>query len=171
MSERQLYGLRDTGVIEQLARGLFRRADATGDPDLLEVAARAPNATLCLGTALARHDLTDEIPTVIDVALPRTHRQPAVTAPVRWHRFDPDTFDVGRQPLAVGELSMGIYSPERSICDAFRLRHREGHEQAIDALKRWLRRRGSRPTALLRVARLLGPAAEAPIREALEILL
>lgn len=171
LSDRQLYGLREAGVIERLGRGLFRRADAPGDPDLLEVAARAPESTLCLGTALARHGLSDEIPQVIDVALPRARRQPAVAAPVRWHRFDTGTFDVGREPLAVGELSMGIYGAERSICDAFRLRHREGDEQAVEALKRWLRRRGSQPAALLRVARRLGPAAESPIRETLAILL
>lgn len=171
LSDRQLSGLRARGKIERLSRGLYRHADTTADPDLLEVAARAPLATLCLGTALARHDLTDEIPTVIDVALPRTQRQPVVTAPVRWHRFDPDAFDVGREPFAVDGLTMGLYSAERSICDSFRLRHREGSEQAIEALKRWLRRRGSQPSALLLVAKRFGPRAETPIREALEILL
>jgi hypothetical protein len=68
-------------------------------------------------------------------------------------------------------MTMGIYNAERSICDAFRLRHREGTEQATEALKRWLRRRGSQPASLLRVARKLGPRAETPIRHALEILL
>jgi predicted transcriptional regulator of viral defense system len=171
LSDRQLYALRDAGAIEQLGRGLFRRADSSGDPDLLEIAARSPESTLCLASALARHDLTDEIPSRINVALPRTRRQPSVRAPVRWHRFDPDSFDIGREPLDVGPLTMGIYDAERSICDAFRLRHREGSDQAVGALKRWLRRRGSQPAALLRVAHRLGPAAEAPMREALEILL
>jgi predicted transcriptional regulator of viral defense system len=171
LTDRQVYALRDRGEIELLSRGLYRRTDFTGDPDLLEVAARAPEATLCLGTALARHDLTDEIPARIDVALPRTRRQPEVAAPIRWHRFEPDTFDVGRRVIDVGGLTMGLYSAERSICDAFRLRHLEGSEQAIEALKRWLRRGGSQPSALLRVAKRFGPRAEAPIREALEILL
>jgi len=66
---------------------------------------------------------------------------------------------------------MGIYDAERSICDAFRLQHLEGPDQAIEALKRWLRRRGTQPGALLRVAQRLGPSAEAPLRKALEILL
>jgi predicted transcriptional regulator of viral defense system len=171
LSDRQLYALRDAGAIGQLGRGLFRRADSSGDPDLLEIAARAPEATLCLASALARHGLTDEIPARIDVALPRTRRQPTVHAPLRWHRFEAGTFDDGRDSLDVGALSIGIYSAERSICDAFRLRHLEGAEQAVDALKRWLRRRGSQPAALLRIAPSLGPPAEAPIREALDLLL
>jgi hypothetical protein len=171
LTDRQVYALRDGGKIELLSRGLYRRAAVLADPDLSQVAARAPEATLCLGTALARHDLSDEIPAQIDLALPRTRRRPSVRAPIRWHRFDPHTFDIGREPIAVGELSIGLYSPERSICDAFRLRHLEGTDQAIEALKRWLRRRGSQPSALLRVAKRFGPRAEAPIRAALEVLL
>lgn len=93
------------------------------------------------------------------------------TPPVRWHRFDHDTFDIGRELLDVGELRLGIYDAERTICDTFRLRHLEGAEQAIEALKRWLRRRGAQPSALLATAHQFGPRAEKPIREALEILL
>lgn len=171
VTDRRLYAARDSGEVELLGRGLYRRSGLTADHDLLEIAARAPEATLCLGTALAHHDLTAEIPSVIDVALPRARRHPVVNAPVRWHRFDPDTFDLGRDALAVGELSIGVYDAERTICDSFRLRHLEGNEQAIEALKRWLRRRGSQPSALLAMARSFGPRAEKPIRGALEILL
>lgn len=171
LTDRQLYGMRDRGEIEQLGRGLYRRSGVAADPDLLEIAHRAPEATLCLGTALARHGLSDEIPAVIDVALPRGRRLPKVVPPVRWHRFDPDTFEIGRDQFAVGELTIGIYNPERCICDAFRLRHIDGSEQAVEALKRWLRRRGSQPSTLLRMAQRFGPRAETPIRDALQILL
>lgn len=43
------------------------------------------------------------------------------------------------------ELSIGLYSPERTIVDAFRLRHELGADVANEALKRWLRRRAGRP--------------------------
>lgn len=171
LSDRRLYALRDRGEIEQLGRGLFCRAGSPGDPDLLEIAGRAPQATLCLGSALARHGLSDEIPAVIDVALPRGRRFPVIAAPTRWHRFDEDTFHVGRDTLPVGDLTIGIYGPERSICDAFRLRHLEGSDQAVEALKRWLPRRGSHASSLLRMARHFGPRAETPIRETLQVLL
>jgi hypothetical protein len=52
-----------------------RRGDADladlADLDLLLVAERAPLGTLCLTSALARHELTDEIPSACDIALPR----------------------------------------------------------------------------------------------------
>lgn len=173
LSDRRLYALRDAGLIEQLGRGLFQRADAAegADPDLIEIAHRAPQATLCLTTALARHALTDAIPAGIDVALPRGHRQPRTRAPVIWHAFAPDTFDVGRDQLRLtDQISIGLYSAERCIIDAFRLRHLEGSEAAVEALRRWLRRRGSQPANLLALARVF-PKAEPALRAALEILL
>ena len=63
LSHHRLYNQRDTGALEQVGRGLYRKADAElTDLDLLEVAKRAPEATICLLSALARHDLTDAIP-------------------------------------------------------------------------------------------------------------
>ncbi len=170
--ERELYWLRDKGFIESIARGMYRRHDL--DPaniDLVEVVLRAPAATLCLTTALARHQLTDAIPASIDVALPRGQRHPSTIAPVSWRSFDSATFEIGRdiEPLD-DDVGIGIYGPERSIIDAFRLRHLEGPELGNDALRRWLRRRGSSPARLLAMARRF-PRAERPLHAALEILL
>lgn len=173
LSDRRLYALRDSGFIDQLGRGLFRRADAAedADPDLLEIAYRAPRATLCLTTALARHGLTDAIPSRIDVAVPRGQRYARTQAPVSWHAFAADTFDIGREELTLtSEIAIGLYSAERCIVDAFRLRHLEGPEPAVEALRRWLRRRGAQPATLLAMARSF-PKAEPALRGALEILL
>lgn len=172
LSERRLYRLRDEGLIEPIARGLFRRHDhPPADLDLIEIALRAPSATLCLTTALALHQLSDDIPPLIDVALPRGQHRPSTVAPVAWHAFDPATFDVGRTENRLDDnVAIGLYSPERSIIDAVRLRHREGADLGYEALKRWIRREGSSPSTLLMMARKF-PQAERTLREALEILL
>ena len=173
LSDRRLYALRDAGLLEMLGRGLYQRADASGDadPNLLEIAHRAPLATLCLTTALARHGLTDTIPARIDASVPRGHRRPRTEAPVRWHSFAAETFDIGRDELPLtGTTTIGLYSAERSIIDAFRLRHLEGPETAVEALRRWLRRRGAQPSSLLAMARAF-PKAEPALRATLEILL
>lgn len=171
LSERRIRQLREQGTIELLTRGLYLRSDAPPDEaDLLQVAAKAPQATLCLRSALARHGLIDDIPDAVDLALPRGRRHPSTGAPVRWHAFDPATFDVGRDEIALsGGLSLGLYGPERSIVDAFRLRHAEGPELAHDALKAWLRQRGN-PATLLRTS-LAFPKAAPALRRALEVLL
>jgi predicted transcriptional regulator of viral defense system len=168
----RLYRLRDQGRIEQISRGLYHKTDAgwSADIDLIEIAARAPEATICLASALARHGLTDEMPAATDVALPRGTWKPAVGAAVIWHAFAVSTFEVGRETLKLsGGPEIGIYTAPRSIIDAFRLRYREG-DIAITALRRWLREPGNHPAELLDLARHF-PKARPGLRGALEILL
>ncbi|RAN69330.1 hypothetical protein B5P43_36580 [Bacillus sp. SRB_336] len=172
ISPRTLYRLRDEGRIEQIGPGLYRDIDSpAADLDMLEIAYKAPQATICLSSALARYDLIDLIPGRIDLALPRGRTGPITLAPVSWHYFNASTFDLERTTIEVpGEkLPIGIYSAERSIVDVFRLRGNEGSEVGIEALKNWLRLRGSRPAQLLTIAKQL-PRAMGPIRNALEIL-
>ncbi len=167
-----LYRLRDEGQIERLARGIYQAADANeAEPALLAAAALRPESTICLQSALARHDLTDEIPRMIDLALPRGMRHPRINGPIEWHTFDAKTFGVGRTEFEIAQgILMGIYTPERCIIDAFRMRGREGYETANEALKRWLKRSGSQPSSLLQTAQTF-PRTIGPLRQALEILL
>ena len=152
---------------------MFRRTDIAQPPDtdLMEIACRASRATLCLASALARHGLTDLIPAAIDIALPRGHRPPRTQAPVSWHSFNIDTFELGRDELRLEQqVTIGIYTPQRCIIDAFRLRHREGDDLANTALRRWLARREAQPSELLTMVRRF-PHAEPALRTALQILL
>lgn len=172
VSKHELYRLRDEGRIEPLSRGFYRRADKQlADLELLEIARRAPQATLCLATALAKHGLSDEIPQALDVALPRGTRSPVTVAPVTWHHFDRATFELGRKPVQLdASTSIWMYTVERSIIDAFRTRAHGGQELALEALKKWLRRPGANPAALLKLAARF-PRTVTPLRKALEILL
>jgi predicted transcriptional regulator of viral defense system len=172
ISAEKLYAYRDQGLLDQIGRGLYRWADSPEvDQDLLQIAHRAPRGTLCLVTALARHGLTDIIPPRIDVAIPRGNRIPALRELVAIHVFAPETFDLGREELPVGDkLSVGIYSPERTLVDVIRLRHREGPDVAWQALRRWIGRRGSKPASLLAMAKHFH-GVETAIRDALQIML
>ncbi|WP_239656606.1 type IV toxin-antitoxin system AbiEi family antitoxin domain-containing protein [Mycobacterium riyadhense] len=170
ISERQLRNLIAEGRIIAVARGLYRKADWHGDEDLVEIASKSTRATIALRSALARHDLIDEIPAAIDIAIPRGSWMPQTTVAVHWHHFDTATFEIGRQLLDIAaDRSIGIYSAERSIIDVFRMRHREGADLANEALKRWLRR-GGQPSRLLQLARAF-PRTVGPLRRSLEILL
>lgn len=172
LSAERLYRYRDEGQLEQLGRGLYRRANALpADHNLLEIAHRVPEGTLCLVTALAHHGLTDVIPDRIDLAIPRGRRIPALQSPANVHVFAKGTFGLGRGEIQVGEgLTLGLYSAERSLVDMVRLRHREGAEIAWEALRRWLRRKGTKPAALIEMARSFR-GAERAVRHALEVVL
>jgi ribosomal protein S16 len=170
INKRQFYNLLDRGRITPIARGLYRKSDWHGDEDLIEIASSSPRATIALRSALARHDLVDDIPDMLDIALPRGTWAPRISTPVRWHHFDPNTFDIGRQTLDIGAgKEIGIYSAPRSIIDAYRLQHHEGIDLANEALKRWLRQ-GGQPSELLRMA-LSFPHAQRALQQTLSILL
>lgn len=172
LSDRRLYGLRDAGQVIALGGGVYRWADAPpADDDLVEIAERVPRATLCLETALARHGLIDAIPAAIDIAVPRGSTRPALRAPCRLHQFDTRTFDLERDLIDVGaRRPLGLYTAERSIIDAVRLRHREGSDLAWQALRRWLDQPGASPAQLIELAQRF-PHAESALRQALAVLL
>lgn len=171
ISKSTLHRAARAGRYDRIARGIYRPADApAADWDWIEAATRRPDATICLTSALAFHDLTDTVPDALDVAIPRGARIPATGGAIRWHSFAKATFDLGRStvPIPGSELRIGIYSPERCIADAFRLRGDMGYELGRDSLREWLRR-GGKPAQLLTIATRL-PRAKQPTLRALEML-
>lgn len=171
LSRSGLYRAAREGRLERIARGIYLPTDAlAADWDWIEAATRRPDATICLASALAHHELTDAIPAALDVAIPRGSRTPVTTGAIAWHQFDRPTFEIGREeiPIPGTDQTIGIYSPERSIADAFRLRGEVGYELAREALKEWLRR-GGKPARLIEIASRL-PRAKSPLLQALEAL-
>lgn len=164
----------ESGEFERIAPGLFLRSGLADDTTAawIAIAAKRPDATLCLLTALSLHELTDEIPTRSDIAIPRGTQPVTVHhAPIAWHRFDADTFSIGRTEHTLPDgSSIGLYSAERTLIDLFRLRHAWGSDLALGALKQWLRKRGNSPSSLLAMAEGF-PKARPTIQHALEILL
>lgn len=168
LSPRDLYSARDAGEVLELSRGVFRRADAppASFPDLLAVAYRNPAAIACLLSAAAAHDLTDEIPPAVQVAVPRSSHPPRIAfPPTAVFRFEPRTFELGLTHVeaAPGE-PVRIYDAPRTVVDLMRLRHRIGEPTALNALRRYLRRRDARPPDLLIMAadlRVYGPVLRA----------
>ncbi|WP_116950277.1 type IV toxin-antitoxin system AbiEi family antitoxin domain-containing protein [Jiangella endophytica] len=168
---RDLYRWRDDGRVVELSRGVYRRADAPAAtyPDLLAIAYRAPRAVVCCVSAAAVHDLTDELPGVVQLAVPNRDRPPRIAyPPTEAFRFDTTTFELGLSTVeaAPGE-PVRIYDPTRTVVDLMRLRHRLGEPLAHAALHRYLRRRDARPAELLRTAARLDVLG--PMRTALDV--
>src|SRR2546426_9115255 len=71
--QRDLYALRDAGVLESVSRGVYRLSELPplAEPDLVTVATRVPKAVIALISALHVHGLTTEIPHEVSIALPR----------------------------------------------------------------------------------------------------
>jgi len=174
IAPRDLYRLRDDEIIYELSRGVFRKANApeSAHLDLLAVAARAPGAVICGETALSLHELIDDIPAQVTIAVARGTHRPAIDyPPVSVSQYEADTFKAGIEQFeaAPGEY-VPVYGAARSVADAMRLRHRTGETQALSALGRYVRLHGPAGVAdLLKFSRLLG--VQGPVRSAIEAVL
>jgi predicted transcriptional regulator of viral defense system len=167
---RTLYAMRDEGIIVQLSRGVYRLKDMPelGTPDLVTVATRVPKGVICLISALAFHELTTQIPHAVDVALPKGSEQPRIEyPPVNVYRFSGAAFTSGIETRKLDGHGVRIYSPEKSIADAFKYRNKLGTDVALEALKTWRGRRRAPIGRLLeqarvcRVERIIRPYLEA----------
>lgn len=168
---RDLRRWRDDGVVIELSRGVFRRADAPEPsfPDLLAVGIRAPRAIVCCVSAAVVHGLSDEMEPAVQIAVSSAHNMVRIGyPPTTVFRFDAETFELGlsRVEAAPGEF-IRIYDPARTVVDLIRLRHRLGEPMAYTVLNRFLDLPDSRRARLLEYAEALGVAG--PVGRALDI--
>jgi predicted transcriptional regulator of viral defense system len=173
ISRTTLHRLRERGTLEPAGRGIVRLA-GTGmgmQSELAVVSARVPSGTVCLNSALAYWDLTDEIPAQVHIAVPRGARRPVIEQPItKVHVFDARTFELDRrQEWTDADEPFWIYSAERSVVDAMRMSRWVGRDVALHAVRRYTGRRGASPARLTELARELGGGAQ--LRSALEALL
>lgn len=172
VSWRDLYALRDEGDVLELSRGLFQLAETAGigNIDFVAVCARAPHGMIALDSALSYWDLTDDIPSQVHLAVPEGSHRPAIDhPPTTVHVFRAATFDLGRLEVReAGGERFWITDRERTVVDAFRLRHRLGEDAANRALRRYLAQPRPRLARLVDLARQL--RVSTPVRSALRVL-
>lgn len=171
VSWRDLYALRDDGQILELSRGLYQLAESAGvdNVDFVAVCARAPQGMIAMASALSYWDLTDEIPTAVHVAVPEGSHRPTISyPPTIVHVFRAASFDLGRVEIGGTGERFRITDRERTIVDAFRLRHLVGDDTAHQALRRYLGQPRPRLARLGDIAREL--RASTSVRSALRVL-
>ncbi|MGD8863351.1 MAG: AbiEi antitoxin N-terminal domain-containing protein [Myxococcales bacterium] len=146
----------DSGLLEQLQRGLYRLAD---DPptelgSLAEAAKRVPHATICLLSALQVHGLTSEVPHAVWVMIDRKARMPTVSYPrLEVVHASGKARTHGVETRIVEGVPVQITTPAKAVADCFRYRRHVGLEVAIQALKECLRKRKASVDELVEAAR------------------
>ncbi len=165
-----LYALHREGALERLSRGLYRLTSLPGLalPDLAAVCKRSRRGVICLISALHYHELGTQIPRVVDLALPRGAEPPRIEhPPIRVYWFSGAAYSEGIQTPTVDGIELRIYSPEKTVADAFRFRNKIGLDVAIEALKDWAGKPGRNVAELhgharhCRVDRVMRPYLEA----------
>jgi predicted transcriptional regulator of viral defense system len=157
ISRYMLYTLQDRGIIERVTRGVYRLAELPpiGNPDLVTVSLRFPNAVICLISALAFHGLTTQIPHEVSVAVPRDARMPSLDfPPVKAHKFSEAAFKAGIEEHKIDGVSVRIYSAGKTLVDCFKFRNKIGMDVVLEALKLSKAKKKFNLDELLRYARI-----------------
>jgi predicted transcriptional regulator of viral defense system len=172
ITRNTLYAMRDSGQIEQLARGLYRLADMSSlsQSDLVTVAAKSPQAVIYLVSALSFHELTTQIPHEVWIAIPRNSEPPRLEfPPLRTSRLGDAAYATGIEEHKVDGVSLRVYSKEKSLVDSFSRRNDVGLDVALEALKSYVSQGKMNVDLImeyatkLRVAKALRPYLEALI--------
>ena len=147
--------MRDDGTLETVSRGVFRLADSEplGNPDLVTVATRVQNGVVCLISALAFHEITTQIPHEVHVALLRGAEIPRLDyPPIKLYWFSDKAYNAGVETHEFDGVSVGIYSPEKTLADCFKFRNRIGLDTVVEAVRFYRERKSVNVDALMRYA-------------------
>ena len=138
------------GLIEKLDRGIYRGKKAVLNvafqwEDLILTAKSIPKGVICLTSALALYDLTEEIPRFHWIAVPNSSRAPRRKG-VKIIRMR--NFKLGQIKFKFGKEMINIFDKERTVVDSFRFL---GRETAIKALKTALKIKGQNKINLKKI--------------------
>lgn len=145
----------ETGKLVRLDRGLYALPDATPSAHhgIALVAKQAPKAVVCLLSALVVHELTDQNPFEVWIALPHKAWAPKIDyPPIRLVRFSGRLLEVGVEDRVIEGVPVKITSPARTVVDCFRFRRRYGQDVAVEALRDYLRKRTGSVDDLVQIA-------------------
>lgn len=160
------------GILERVARGRYRLADAdtTEHHGLAVAAAAVPSGVICLLSALQFHEIGTQLPREVWVAVDRRARRPALDfPPLRVVRFSGQALTAGVEHHVIEGQVVRITSAAKTVADCFKYRNKIGLDVALEALAEgWRMRRFTladlNAYAIIdRVQRVMKPYIEAVI--------
>jgi len=142
-------------AIVRLARGLYQLPDAPIDAQhtLAEAAKLAPKGVICLISALAFHELTDQMPAKVWIAIGPKDWHPKFRYPsTRFVHFPSDQLRVGVERHVIDGVAVPIFGVAKTIADLFRYRRTVGVSVALEGLRAALRKRKATPAQIAKYA-------------------
>lgn len=147
--------LEAAGTISRLARGLYQLPNATlgANHTLAEASKLVPKGVICLTSALAYHELTDQLPARVWLAIgPKDWRPRLKYPPMRFAHFSIKQLRTGVELHSIEGASVPIFSITKTIADLFRYRRLVGINIAIEGLREAIRQRKATPGEIARSA-------------------
>ena len=138
--------LTKAGELERVGRGLYALPGReVGESEaLVQVARRVPQGVVCLLTALRLHNLTDQNPSTVWLAINRKARQPQLDWPpleVVWWSSQLLAFGVTEK--RIGGVPVKVTTPAKTVADCLKYRNKIGVDVAVQAIRDY--RRSRRP--------------------------
>lgn len=161
--------LRDEGVLEQPARGLYVLANSkpTEHQSLVEVCKRVPQGVICLISALQFHEFTTQLAHEVWIALPTKAWAPTFdSVRLRVMRYSPTTLAYGVEERRIGGAVVRVFNPAKTVADCFKFRNKVGLDVAMEALREAVRHRKAtrdeiwKAAQVCRVANVIRPYME-----------
>jgi len=158
------------GEIERVARGLYRHPDAPIDAahTLAKTAKKIPKGVIAMVSALAFHELTDQMPRRVWVAIGRGDWSPVgFYPPTRIIRPSEKYLHQGVEHHMISGVSVPIYSVPKTLADLFRNSRLVERSIAVEGLRAALAQRRATPGVIAQVAiaggawRIMRPYLEA----------
>jgi len=149
------------GDVIRLARGLYQLPDAPLDANhsLAEAAKRVPKGVVCLVSALAYHELTDQLPRAVWMAIGTRDWKPKTESPpMRIVRFTDALLSDDVVTVHIENVPVKVFGVAKTIADCFRHRRKVGQTVALEGLQEALRQRRASPAEIARHAERGGVA-------------
>ncbi|HEY5921323.1 MAG TPA: type IV toxin-antitoxin system AbiEi family antitoxin domain-containing protein [Kofleriaceae bacterium] len=146
----------ESGVLEQVDRGLYRLIDArvTELHSVAEVAKRVPHAVVCLLSALQIHGLTTEVPHAVWIMIDTHARSPKLEYPkTEVVHASGKARSHGIATQVIEGVKVQVTTPAKTVADCFRYRRHVGLDVAISALREYLRKHRNGVDTLTAAAR------------------
>lgn len=160
-------------VVLRLSRGLYQLADADLEVhhDLAETTKRVPRGVVCLVSALAYHELTDQMPRKVWMAIGLKDWAPAEHGPrLRIVRMSDRLLQSDVETHLIENVSVSMFTIPRTLVDCFRHRKSVGMNVAVEALRETLGQHKATPAIIAECARKRGVwSVMAPYLEALTL--
>ena len=149
------------GDVIRLARGLYQLPDAPLDANhsLAEAAKRVPKGVVCLVSALAYHELTDQLPRAVWMAIGTKGWMPKEgRSAMRIVRFTDGLLADDVITVQIENVPVKVFGVAKTVADCFRHRRTVGQTVALEGLQEALRQRKATPAEIARHAERGGVA-------------
>lgn len=143
--------------VEKIGRGVYRLAghEPGSYPDLITACLRSPKGVVCLLSALAFHEATNEIPKNVNLAICRgIHANKIDYPPVKFYRFTPDSWKAGIEEHGIEGHQIRVYNLAKTVADCFKFRNRIGMDIARGTLKLAITEKRISPKEIMRYAKI-----------------